>query len=221
MSTFKENEMNTKYWFTAILMVSMLITGCGPSEQEFADQVATAVVATVTAIPTATSYPTLTPYPTSTAYPTYTPIPPTATPTQIAPRSVGQTVIGPRWRVRVTKAESGTEFGTFYLTEDATTQMVIITLEYTYLGSESTSFYPESVVLVHTGEERLRGWARNPALYQGQYSSHVVDFTEEVTTQFVNSGDTRTEIFVYSFNKDFTSFLLYFPETTPIVIDID
>lgn len=77
---------------TYLLVLSLLLGGCGPSQEDVATQVAVAAAATVAAASTATPYPTYTPAPTSsntpspppasTSTPTSTPTcSPTATPT--------------------------------------------------------------------------------------------------------------------------------------------
>lgn len=77
--------MNTKYYFVAVLViVGVLVAGCGLSEEELAAQTTTSAVATVAAMPTTTDTPTLTPRSTPTDIPTATLMPtetPTATPT--------------------------------------------------------------------------------------------------------------------------------------------
>ena len=70
-----------------IILISLSLSGCGAIQSAVDEKVATAVLATVAAVPTATPYPTHTPLPTLTLlptytpYPTYTPVPPTFTPT--------------------------------------------------------------------------------------------------------------------------------------------
>ncbi len=213
--------------------------GCGPSKEELAAQTATSKTATFEAIPTDT--PTLTPVPsTSTPTPTSThtptPIPPTATstatstpsPTPIPPTStpistptVGDTVIGSRWKIKVTKVETADEFGTYYFKEDSANHFVIVTLEATYLGSETREWFPESVLLAHTGNDGFTGWVRIPNLYKGMFSSQITDFSEMVTVNFAQPETVLKETFLFEFPKDYTDFRLYFPETEAIAISLE
>ncbi|MBL7182904.1 MAG: hypothetical protein ISS50_00475 [Anaerolineae bacterium] len=201
-----------------LTLVALLLVGCGMP------------AVTPTPVPTASPYPTYTPVPTATPYPTYTPLPPTptptavpltATPTPVSTPTVGDTVIGSHWKVKVVKVETGDEFGPRGFEEDARNHFVIVTLEYTYLGAGRAEFFPESVVLVYTGSTGLQGWAQTPILHRGEFSSQVVDFTEDVAVNYLDSGDTRTEVFVYEFRDTYTDFRLYFPETQAIAISLE
>jgi cytochrome c5 len=181
---------------------------------------------TYTPLPTLTPKSTYTPLPTLTAnstytpYPTYTAVPPASAPTQAPLAAVGDTVEGGNWRVTVTQAETGDEFGPYYFDTGATTHFVILTLEYTYLGSERRVFTPESVVLVYTGSG-LTGWTETPALYQGESYFEVTNFAESAVAFNMFSGDSRTEQFAYDFPIPYTDFVLLFPGLPGIVIDLD
>lgn len=142
----------------------------------------------------------------------------TATPASTP--TVGDIVIGPHWKVKVIKVETGDEFGPFGFEEGTKNHFVIVTLEYTYLGPDRAEFFPESVILVYTGNTGLKGWARKTALYRGEISSQVVHFAEEVIVNYLDSGETRTETFIYEFRKEYTDFRLFFPETEAIAINI-
>jgi hypothetical protein len=191
------------------LILSVSLTACSD------------LVTTSTPYPTHIPLPTLTPYATLTPYPTYTPIPPTATPTTAPTPSVGDTVVGQRWKVRVAKVETGDKFATYAITKvGAKTHLVIITLEYTYLGAGKAEFSPESVLLAYTGSAGLTGWAQTPRLYKGELSSEIVDFDKTARLFYLESNTGRTETFVYQFNKEYTDFRLYFPETMPIVVKL-
>jgi len=145
----------------------------------------------------------------------------TSTPTPASTPTIGDTVIGPHWKVKVVEVETGDEFGPFGFVEGTKNHFVIVTLEYTYLGPGRAEFFPESVVLVYTGSTGLQGWARKTTLYRGEISSHVVDFREEVVVNYLDSGETRTETFVYEFRKEYADFRLYFPETEAIAISLE
>lgn len=74
---------------SVIVLILVLLSGCGPGEAEVAatieGRVAAALSATQAALPTATAVPSATPYPTYTPPPTYTPFPThTPYPTQTA-----------------------------------------------------------------------------------------------------------------------------------------
>lgn len=170
---------------------------------------------------TRTPYPTYTPYPTLTPYPTYTPLPPTPTLTPLPTLGIGDAVRAPRWSVRVVKAEPTLEFETYYLKEDARTRMVVVTIEYTYLGGRETIFSPESVLLVYTGSEGLTGWARTPVLYRGEVNTDLVSFKESTIAVHIAPGTTRVERFIYEFPKEYTSFRLYFPETESVAVTLE
>jgi hypothetical protein len=98
--------------FVFLLVMSMVLAGCGPNKEELAAQIATSVAATIEAVPTSTAYPTstpfptLTPYPTSTAYPTATRFP-TLTPYPTTrPISIGLWVTGHFFSIRVDRVHS-------------------------------------------------------------------------------------------------------------------
>jgi hypothetical protein len=192
----------------ALTLTATLLNGCG------------GFLATPTPDPTYTPLPTLIPYATLTSYPTYTSIPPTATPTITPTPKVGDTVVGPRWKVKVVKVETATEFGDYYLEATSNHRFVIVTLEYTYLGPGKAEFIPESVILVYTGSTGLTGWAQTTSLYRGEISSEVIDFDETARVYYLESKTSRTEAFVYEFNKDYADFRLYFPEIQPIAIKL-
>lgn len=164
---------------------------------------------TATPIPTYTSVPTYTPPPTYTPFPTYTPLPPTAT---IEPE---------RWDVKMISAEGTREYGTFYIEGEGLTRMIVLTIEYTYTGTGRAEFSPESVVLVYSGTRGFTGWSETPSLYQSEDTSQITDFSEESLVIRVDSGETRTDTFVWQFFKEYTDFWLLFPESNAIDVIID
>jgi hypothetical protein len=167
-----------------------------------ATRIAAAIFATQTAEPT--------------PIPTETPIP---TPVSFA--EVGDTVISPNWEVKVLEVRTDSEFETMHFSDqNTTTHFVIITLEYTYLGSKTIKWSPEGIILVHTGE-RLEGWSRTPTFYQTEFSTSLTNFTEDVI--FISARPQVPEIatLVYRFPQDFVDFRLYFPETTGVSITLD
>lgn len=188
------------------ISVLILLTSCGL----FDSQIQQAVVQTQAA---------WTPMPTFTPYPTFTPLPIPPTSTPISNQKIGDDVIGARWKVKVTKAETANEFGDWSFPAGSTFQNVIVTVEYTYLGSGKINFYPESVILANVEDNSLMGWTRTPRLYRNE-SSTIVDFNTDSKVLTLNSGDTYTDTFVYEFPIEFKAFILYFPETLPIEIQV-
>ena len=160
-----------------------------------------------------------TPVPTFTPYPTFTPLPIPPTSTPISNQKIGDEVIGTHWKVKVIKAEGATEYETWSFPSGSQNHMVILTVEYTYLGSEDINFYPESAVLAYVETEGFTGWSRTPRLYRGE-NSGITDFDTSATTMYVRSGDTFTDIFIYEFPIDYKNFIFYFPETLPIEVQI-
>jgi hypothetical protein len=186
-----------------------------------AGQTAEAPTPTPTSLPTKT--PTSTPTYTPTARPTRTPTAtptstPQPTPTSTLPTSA--TAGGPRWKVQVIAVETSDTFDTYQVTGDGPGHFVIITLEYTYLGSDEAFLSPESVVLVHLGE-RLQGWARTPVLYRDNFSIETTNLENATVSNHLTSGYAQTAEFVYLFPSDFCEFNLYFPETPSISIDLE
>lgn len=58
------NSKNQKQAILYFCLAILLLSACGPSQQEINDQIAFSVVATISAIPSSTPFPTPTPYPT-------------------------------------------------------------------------------------------------------------------------------------------------------------
>ena len=98
--------------------------------------------------------------------------------------------------------------------------MVIVTIEYTYLGQGRAEFSPETVVLMNTSTVGLVGWARTAELYQAEDNSRIVDFDKESLTNYLDSGETKTEVFIWEFPGNYTDFRLFFPETEAIDITL-
>lgn len=200
--------MNNKRVIIAILSLSTIVflNSCGILDT----QIQRAIAETQSAW---TPVPTLTPYPTFTPLP----IPPTSTP--ITNQKLGDDVIGARWKVKVIKAEAVAEYETWSFPSGSKNHMVILTVEYTYLGSEDINFYPESAVLAYVDTDGFTGWSRTPRLYRGE-NSGITDFDTSATTKYVRSGDTFTDTFIYEFPNDYRNFIFYFPETLPIEVQV-
>jgi hypothetical protein len=183
-----------------VVLVMALLAGCGAASAS-------------------TPEPTVTPYPTYTPYPTFTPVPHIVDSAPVSPAAVGETVVGPRWKVKVVKVETASEYEGFSFKAGTNRRFVIVTLEYTYLGSEEVELYPESVLLVHTGTG-LKGYVRTPALYKAGYARDVTNFSNSFVTSYLKPKSSETDTFIYEFDPEYTDFLLYFPETVPIEINL-
>lgn len=190
---------------TFCISIVTLLTSCGLLDS----QIQQAVVQTQAA---------WTPVPTFTPYPTFTPLPIPPTSTPISNQKIGDEVVGTRWKVKVTKVETASEFGTWNFPAGSTNYFVIVTVDYTYLGSEKISFYPEGVTLVDVGTE-LTGWSRTPRLYRNE-NSEIIDFSVDSKVMILKSGDTHIDTFAYEFPNYYKEFILYFPETLPIEIQV-
>lgn len=209
-----------------LLLFASLASGCGPSEEDLAARVAAAAAATVAAAPTVTPYPTYTPAPTVTPYPTLTPAP-TATPyptyTPLPPTPTAVPAACPSWDVEVLAASPATEFDRFYLDSDSTHRMIVLSLAFSCQGTASVEFFPESVTLVHVGDE-MRGWAQTPALFQSDTFGwgDVIDLTESaVYFTFSEPNDTETATLVYEWPEEYTDFILLFPGSPPLPVSVD
>lgn len=191
---------------TFCISIVTLLTSCGLLDS----QIQQAVVQTQAA---------WTPVPTFTPYPTFTPLPIPPTSTPISNQKIGDEIIGARWKVKVTRAETTNEFGDWSFPAGATNHNVIVIVEYTYLGSEKINFYPEGVVLANVGANSLTGWSRTPRLYRNE-NSEIIDFSTATKVLILQSGDTFIDTFVYEFPIDYKEFILYFPESLPIEIQV-
>jgi len=182
--------------------VLMLLTSCGVLDS----QIQKAVAQTQTAAPTITPYPTFTPLPAA---------------TPITAHKIGDEVIGARWKVKVTKVEMLKEYATFSPRLD-TSRMIVLTVEYTYIGSGKIEFYPESAFLVLVGDASglLSGLTLTPTLYKSETASDVVDFSVNSKTLILKSGDNYADKFVYIFSEEYKNYLFYFPEMLPITITV-
>jgi len=154
---------------------------------------------------------TATPYPTLTPYPTYTPNPPTATP------------IPARWDVKVLSAIKSKSFGEWYYAEDLKSEYIIVTLEYTYRGERTTSFSPQTVILLFPDGSSWPGYALSATDYQPENSNKVTNFYNQgPILNYIKPGQTKVEKFGWglTINSD-KKFFLLFPETKPIDIKIE
>jgi len=148
---------------------------------------------------------------TATPYPTYTPAPPTSTP------------IPERWSVKVISAIKALTFGDRYYTEDQKSEFLIITIEYTYNGQDTTEFSPQSVILLFPDNSSYPGAAFAATDYQAEGYSTVTDFaTQAPILAFIRPGQTKTEKFGWGLPSIAdTKYRLLFPETKPIDITVD
>jgi hypothetical protein len=66
------------------------------------------------------------------------------------------------------------------------------------------------------------GWSKPPSLYQAESTTQIVDLRAESLLNNISPGTSKTEIFVWEWSNDsFTQFLLLFPETMGIDVEID
>lgn len=208
-----------------LLLFASLASGCGPSAEDLAAQVATAAAATVAAAPTVTPYPTYTPASTAAPYPTVTPAPtatpyPTYTPLPPVPTAVPSSC--PLWTVEIVEASAIMEFDRFYVDSNGRTRLVAVSVEFSCQGADGVDFYPESVVLVHVGDE-MTGWAKTADLFQSESLSGgtVIDFSKSAASWTLSGPDIDgSATFVYEFPKEYTDFELLFPGSTPIPISL-
>jgi hypothetical protein len=161
--------------------------------------------------PTATPYPTFTPYPTLAPYPTYTPNPPTMTP------------VPENWSVKVMSAIKSRTFGEWFYEESVNGEYVIITIEYTYLGRETTGFSPQSVVLLFPDDSSWPGYALAATDYQSENNNKVMNFFNQgPILTYIKPGQTKIEKFGWGLTVSTdTKYRLLFPETKPIDITIE
>jgi len=154
---------------------------------------------------------TATPYPTYTPFPTFTPPPPTATP------------VPERWSVKVISTTKAQTFGNWFLTEDKKAEIIIVTIEYTYMGQEMTEFYPMSVVLLFPDGSTYPGFGITAFYYQPESNVNVRNFMKEgATLTFIKPGQTKTEKFGWELlSSGDLKFRILFPETKPIDITIE
>jgi hypothetical protein len=209
---------------TTTLKLSILVPIVVLLALSFACGIIPTPLPTVTPTPThtATPTPTLTPSPTSTATPTDTPTPTvTPTPTPASTPTVGETVIGPYWQVTVEDVETDERFGDYYIAEDTGFQFVILTIECTNLRSEDVEWSPQSVVMVYVGGGEYAGWTTTAALYASKVSGRVTNFEEESVIVDWDAEETRTFQLAFVLPQAFTEFVLYFPETPGIGIEVD
>lgn len=177
---------------------------------------------TPTATQTPTPTPTQTPTPTNTATPTNTPIPTaTPTPTPASTPTVGDTVTGTYWEVTVEDVETDKEFEGYYIEEDSAFQFVILTLECTNLRPEDVEWSPESVVMVYVGRGDYAGWTSKPALYARTVGGRVTNFEEEAIIVTWDTEETRTFQLIFVLPQAFNEYILYFPETPGIGIEVN
>ena len=153
---------------------------------------------------------TATPYPTYTPYPTFTPLPPTATP------------VPDRWKVKVISAVKAQTFGEWFFEESLKAEYIIITIEYTYMGQETTEFSPQSVVLLLPEGSTWPGYAVAATEYQAENNIKVTDFFNQgPIITFMRPGQTKIEKFGWGFTASADKkYRLLFPETEPIDITI-
>jgi hypothetical protein len=145
---------------------------------------------------------TSTPQPTYTPYPTYTPPPPAAL-----------------WEVEVLSAIRSDTFGDLYYEASTNTVFLILTIQYTWLGEETTQFFPMSVVLLQPEDSSYPGGAYTAAFYQPENTTAVQNFiTTRPPIVYILPGETRIEKFSWSLSVDGTDtrLQLLFPETLPL-----
>lgn len=123
------------------------------------------------------------------------------------------------WEVKITSAKAADEWDEFYMDADSSNYMIVIEIEFRNMRQDAVQFSPESVVLVHTGAEET-GWGQTPALHKSGSSTQITDFYSESVMYSVAGGESRADTFVFEFPRGYTEFLLYFPETAPIVINV-
>jgi len=171
-----------------------------------------AVFNTLPIVATATPYPTYMPYPTYTPYPTFTPPPPTVTP------------VPEHWSVKVMSAIKAPTFGDWLYPEDQNAEFVIITIEYTYMGQDTTEFSPQSLVLLFPDGSSHPGAAFTATNYQSDGATTVKNLTTEssLILTYIRPGQTKIESFGWGLiSTGDTKYRLLFPETKPIDIVVD
>lgn len=168
------------------------------------------VINAMTFSATPTLNPTYTPYPTYTLYPTYTPLPPTETP------------LPKLWTVKVLSAVKSLTFGTWYFAASQNTEYLIATIEYTYNGQEPIQFSPQSLVLLDPEGSTYPGSALTVTNYQAENSNIVNNFTaESPILTYIRPGQTKIERFGWALIVfPDTKFILLFPQTEPIVVNV-
>jgi hypothetical protein len=152
--------------------------------------------------------------PTATAYPTYTPLP-TFTPLP--------TPIPSRWDVKVLSVTTPKDFDGFVPKVD-TSRFIVIAIEYTYQGLESTVFSPASLILLNmttSAPSQYEGMNGPPIRYQPEGITSTISLSDESPIISMSQGKTRIDKFGWVFPKALTNFRLYFPEMEAIDITVD
>jgi len=148
---------------------------------------------------------------TQTPYPTYTPFPPTATP------------VPARWTVEILSTIKAQTFGTWYYTQDQPADFIIVTIEYTYHGQETTEFSPMSVVLLFQDGSSFPGFGAVPQYYQTENNNTVVNLlTQGAFFTYIKPEQIKIEKFGWGITPPTdTKYRLLFPETPAIDIVVE
>ena len=128
-------------------------------------------------------------------------------------------MVGPNWMISVVNATTATEFDT-YSNTNALFQFILVTIKVTYVGPEDTGYYsPESVVLMQTGASE-NGWSNNAVFYQEEGSSKTYYFQQESLLASVGNNQSVTATYVFAFPTTLTNFMLFFPETRGVSVQL-
>jgi hypothetical protein len=102
-------------------------------------------------------------------------------------------------------------------------EYVIVTIEYTYLGRETTEFSPQSVVLLFPDNSSWPGYALAATDYQSESNNKVMNFFNQGSIlTYIKPGETKIEKVGWGVGiSTDTHYRLFFPETEPIDITIE
>ena len=113
------------------------------------------------------------------------------------------------------------ELEDYYITEDSGFQFVILTLECTNLRPDDIDWSPQSVVMVYVGSGEYAGWALTPALYARTVGGRITNLGDQAVILSWDAGETRTFQLIYALPQIFDEYVMYFPETPGIGVEID
>ena len=133
------------------------------------------------------------------------------------------TPIPSRWSVEVTSVTFSLAFGGWQYDTDQNAHFLIVTIQYTYQGSEATSFSPESVVLLLSEDTANAGIALATGFYQPEGNTVVTNFSSGTPVLLTLSpGQTKTESFGWALTiTGDTHFKILFPETNAIDLVVE
>ncbi len=163
--------------------------------------------------------------PTYTVLPTYTPVIPTSTPAPRVYPGVGKEIVGKNWKVKVNKVDVTNDYFRNPPKNKDRDHFVVINLDFENTGPFEYKLSIDSVLLIHSGDEDgligPRGLIHTPYFIKSLEDEEPTDMNfNRVTYTKQPGGKTSGIDFVFEYEKEFNKFLLFFPELSPIAINL-